>query len=829
MIQYIKYEIVSNILGVAYFRHSFERGMTRKLLCSALFIVILGLMTTSAQSIQVISKQSRQPIHLVTIRSADTERGAITDENGRADISSLLNESLLIFNHPSFRELKLSIERIKQLNYLVELSEAITQMDDIVISASKWEQNKNEVPNKIVEVTPADISFAQPPTTADALALSGQVFIQKSQLGGGSPIIRGFSANSVLIVVDGVRMNNAIFRSGNLQNVINLDANILEGSEVVFGPASVLYGSDALGGVMDFHTKDPEFTASLQTKVSGLGFLRFASAAQESTGHFQINYGGPIFSSLTSLTVSRFGDLRTGSNRTDKFPDFGKRLEYVERINDMDVVTTNDNVNKQVFSGYDQFNLMQKLKWRFKSSDISYAAHVSTSSDVPRYDRLILKDNQGDFQNAEWYYGPQEWQMHALKAGFFESNKFFSEAKLTTSYQRFVESRHSREFQENDLISRTERVDVFAVNADFDKEITEDQQLFYGFELIQNKVKSRASSENIMTEVEGPASTRYPDGGSTYSSAAVYGSYKWKINPQLILNSGLRYSFVRLNSKFVDKTFFNFPFDAIDLSNGAVNGSLGMVYLPNEDSKLSFVLSSGFRSPNIDDVGKVFDSEPGNVVVPNPNLEPEFSYNGEIGFAQTINKQIKIESVFYYTLLRNALVRRNFTFNGQQQILFDGVLSQVQAEVNAGRAYIFGFSANLTADLGNNFSMKGTVTYTEGEDTIDQIPLRHVVPVFGELSFRYDNEIFKAEVFSRFSGGIAFEDLAPSEQNKTHLYTSDGALPWSTLNLRTSLSVNEMFDINLTLENILDTHYRPYSSGISAPGFNAIVAFRVKF
>ncbi len=790
---------------------------------------LLALPGAFSQNIQVVDKGSLNPIHLVTIRSSNSQLGAITDENGRADISALKDAPLLIFNHPSYRELKFSFETLQTMGFVVQMVESITRMDDVVISASKWEQNKNEIPNKISEVTRADIAFANPATTADALALSGQVFIQKSQLGGGSPVIRGFSANSVLIVVDGVRMNNAIFRSGNLQNVINLDANILEGSEVVFGPGSVLYGSDALGGVMDFHTKEPMFSENLQTSLSGLAFARYSSATQENTGHLQLNFGGPIFSSLTSLTFSDFGDLRTGNSRTDEFPDFGKRLEYIERINGEDAVVTNSDVNRQVSSGYDQFNLMQKFKWRLSASDITYAAHVSKSSDIPRYDRLILRDGTGNLVNADWRYGPQDWQMHSLKIGLFNANKFFSEAKLTTSYQRMEESRHSRVFQSDDLLSRKERVDVYAFNADFDKEISEDKQLFYGFELIQNDVKSEALSTNIVTNVVSPASTRYPDGGSEYSSAAVYGSYKWKINPKLIMNTGLRYSYVKLNSKFEDKTFFNFPFDEIKLSNGSVNGSIGLVYLPNENSKFSLLTSSGFRAPNIDDVGKVFDSEPGNVIVPNPDLKPEFSYNFEAGFSQRLNTQIRLESVFYYSILRDALVRRNFTFNGQDQILFDGTLSRVQAEVNAGEAYILGFSASMIADLGNNISFKGSVTYTDGEDTIDNLPLRHVTPVFGEFSVKYDTEVVKAELFSRFSGGIDFADLAPSEQNKTHLYTSQGALPWSTLNLRGSYSISGIYDISISLENLLDTHYRPYSSGISAPGFNAIISLRGRF
>nr|MCU0385755.1 TonB-dependent receptor plug domain-containing protein [Flavihumibacter sp.] len=117
-------------------------------------------------------------------------------------------------------------------------TEKIQELGEVVISFNKWEQQLNEVPNKITKINRTQIQLQQPQTAADMLAQSGSVFIQKSQLGGGSPMIRGFATNRVLLVVDGVRMNNAIYRSGNLQNVISIDPLALEAAEVVFGPGS---------------------------------------------------------------------------------------------------------------------------------------------------------------------------------------------------------------------------------------------------------------------------------------------------------------------------------------------------------------------------------------------------------------------------------------------------------------------------------------------------------------------------------------------------------------------------------------------------------------
>lgn len=787
----------------------------------------LAVSNVSGQTVKVTDESSELPIYLVTIQSDDEDKAAITDKQGEASLAHIKQTATLIFRHPSYRTITISFQALIAANYKITMRERVKQMDDVVVSASRWEQNPDEIPHTITQIKPENIALANPATTADALGSSGQVFIQKSQLGGGSPIIRGFSANSILIVVDGVRMNNAIYRSGNLQNVISIDANTLQEAEIVFGPGSVIYGSDALGGVMDFHTKTPKFTETVSFSSSAM--LRYASAANEVTGNTQFTYSASDFTSYTSISHSQFGDLRTGNNRTDDFPDFGKRLEYIERRNGTDVIVPNDNVNRQVGSGYNQTNFLQKFRFKIGPfADLSYSAHLSTSSDIPRYDRLIERIG-GILRNAEWYYGPQQWQLHQLQARFYYPTKFFDQVKINTAYQMIEESRNTRGYTSDLLTTRIEEVGALSVNVDFEKSLSDTNELYYGIELVGNDVQSTASTANIDTDEVTAASTRYPDGGSQWYSFAAYLSAKQELTRGLFMNAGIRYNYVGLKSEFDDRTFFDFPFDEIKLNNGALSSSLGLVYLPNNKWKLNTLLSTGFRSPNIDDIGKVFDSEPGNVVVPNPELKPETSYNIEYGIQRKLGKGFHVEFVNYFSFLRNALVRRNFTFNGQSSILFDGTLSRVQAEVNAGEAFIWGLSFNTRINLGQGISLESSLTYTDGEDIVDNLPLRHVAPLFGQTSVTLKQEKLTAQFLVRYSGGISFEDLAPSEQNKTHLYTTDGALPWTTYNLNTSYQFNEHYSIGVNIENILDTHYRPYSSGISAAGFNAIVSLRASF
>jgi hemoglobin/transferrin/lactoferrin receptor protein len=176
-------------------------------------------------------------------------------------------------------------------------------LQEVVVSVNKWELKLNEVPNKITKVGKQDIIENNPQTAADLLNQTGTVFIQKSQLGGGSPMIRGFASNRVLLVIDGVRMNNAIYRSGNLQNIISIDALSIQTAEVIFGPGSLVYGSDAIGGVMDFHTLNAGFAKEKKIQFTGNAMARYSTANKENTFHADINLRLKKWSFLSVLSL----------------------------------------------------------------------------------------------------------------------------------------------------------------------------------------------------------------------------------------------------------------------------------------------------------------------------------------------------------------------------------------------------------------------------------------------------------------------------------------------------------------------------------------------
>lgn len=780
----------------------------------------------TGQTIIVKDKDDHSPINNVAIFNLDRTKSVLTNKAGKANAILFDDSDTLIFQHTSFYEVILPFAIVKQLAYSVILGKKSVSLAEIVVSANKWEQNKSEIPNKIESILAKDIELSNPQTAADLIGLTGEVFIQKSQMGGGSPMIRGFSANSILLIVDGVRLNNAIFRSGNLQNVIMLDPNIMESAEVIFGPGSIIYGSDALGGVLDFHTKNIVFNKDRSDYLKTNLFSRFSSANNERTIHIDFTKSSKKWGFLGSFTYSDFGDLRMGSSEDSSFD----RMYYVETINGQDNMVLNSNPDIQSQSAYKQLNVIHKI--RFQPSDkldFNYTFNLSTSSDIPRYDRLTSYSGE-TLKYAEWYYGPQNWQLQALNGHLKDSTRMYDEVKFTAAYQHLNESRFSRKYNSQSLSKREEILDIYSLSIDLEKSLTKKTTLFYGVEAIHNNVQSKAFAENISSGEQNDISTRYPDGGSKYSAYAAYFSYKLNMNSHFTFLSGLRYNYIKLKSRFISKQFFNFPFDQIVIDNGALNASLGLVYRPIKETQLNLNLSSGFRAPNVDDVAKIFDSAPGNVIVPNENLRPEKAYNIDLGLNHT-TANVDFSIVGFYTYLDNAMVRRPYMFNGFSTILYDGELSVVESIVNAGYANIWGASLSLSVKLNSEFEIYTNHNLTKGKDN-ENLPLRHVAPLYGRLGLKYETEQFTMDLFANYNGEISYNNLAESEKNKAELYAKNSlnqpySPSWVTLNFKTIYNLNSTTQIRLGLDNVFDLRYRPYSSGISAAGRNLYLGFRL--
>jgi len=806
------------------------------------------------QEVKILDKETGKVVKNVIIFNTSKTISTISNSFGIVDISSFKEDEIIFFSHLSYANFSIQKSVLKKQKLIVYLAKESEQLDEVILSVFKSDEKLKRIAEQIEVVSLKDIQKISPQTSADLLASIPGIKVQKSQLGGGSPVLRGMESNRVLLVVDGVRMNNAIYRKGHLQNSITIAPNLLEKTEVLFGPSSVIYGSDALGGVIHYYTKTPKLSEEKSIKNSF--FSRYSSVNLEVTTNLSTELSFANWASFTSISFSDFGDLEIGKNRSHGFSDWGKVFYYSENLNGNynQNPTLNSDPNTLRNSGYSQTDILQKFFIPLsKNTDLKVNLQYSKTSDIPRFDRLTeLNDNTLKF--AEWYYGPQERFLISSQVLIHPDKNWIEKGAITAAYQNIKESRIQRKFQSLDRSYREESVDVFSINGDFSVPLTEDnrRKLSYGFELTYNDVNSNSFGKtlNIVdNKIDGfsgdfKVQSRYPDGGSNYTSSAIYVDYRQDISSKSTLNSGLRFTNTLLNAKWIDETFIVLPDANISANNSAVTATVGYVFKPNKNWQLNSVLSSGFRSPNIDDVGRVREKN-GNVTVPNIYVKPEFAYNAEIGIQKYFNKKkFRIGFSTYYTLL-DHYIQRDFVLdaNGNKtQIEFDGEFGNAVSNQNKGTAYITGFTANYLGKVSENWTTSGFITYTKGRTYDTKEAMSSIPPLFGQFEINYKNYKIELGANLRFNSKKDIEDYNFTEGidnvEETPIInptaTSDidkyfGSPSWCTLGFNGKYIVNNNLSVQARISNLFDEHYKEFASGISAPGRNLSLSFIANF
>jgi hemoglobin/transferrin/lactoferrin receptor protein len=732
-----------------------------------------------------------------------------------------------------------------------------TALETIVISGSRFAEKKKNIIQKIDIITVKDIRKADAQNMGDLLMSTGNVFVQKSQQGGSSPIIRGFEASRVLLVIDGVRMNNAIYRSGHLQNIITVDQNILERVEVMQGPSSTLYGSDALGGAVHMMTRQPELSSDGKINISSKAMMRYSSANTEKTIHADINIGGKKWGLLTSVTRSDFGDMKMGKRDKKGVEGFGTRPYYIRPYDGIngDTVLKNMNERKQLYSGYNQIDLLQKVLYK-PQENTTHTLNIQTSysSDVPRYDRLQDIRN-GTLRFASWFYGPQKREMISYQFNHQAKTGFFREYNAVASYQHIEESRITREYKRYDrLDKRLELVKVVGLTIDARRK-RKKEEFISGLDLQFNGLRSIGTRTNMITKNVTPLDSRYPNGKNRMNLAAIYLQHLHKFGTgKLILNQGIRLQYSRLYSSIADNSFFQLPIIEVKQQNSALTGNIGLVYNAGNGNRIRFGYASGFRSPNIDDLSKIFESSTAarQVVVPNPDLKPEYTHNIDIGINQKLGNHFTLEGTAFHTRFSNAIIKAPFRLNGQDSILYYNVKSQVLASQNVNSASIYGGSIEVKGKWGQwhvssniNFvrgyfktdKSKSVTIYQRQNDGsfllqqayVGRKPLDHIPPTFGKLSAGYENTKWYAELFLVFNGWKYLDDYNPDGEDNAQYATPKGTPAWNTWNLRAGLNLNKSFQVQAACENMLDLNYRYFASGFSAAGRNFVISIRGAF
>jgi len=800
--------------------------LTSLLLCNIIFAQV---------NITFIDYDTNQPIENITISSEDEQFYASSNKEGKLAIPKLKDDVVLTVEHLSYYSENYTYEALKRKKTL-QLIKKSFELDEFVVAVSKKEERLSQVSNKVSVLPAKTLKLSNSQTSADFLTETGNVYIQKSQMGGGSPIIRGFEANKVLIVVDGVKLNNAIYRGGHLQNAITIDPSILSSTEVVYGPGSLIYGSDAIGGVMHFITKQPTFSNSETISFKTNALLRTATANKELASHIDLNIGSKKWASLTSISYSDFGDLKIGSNRKDLEGRWGQ-LPYYVSIDDSgeDVELNNEDENVLQPTGYNQWDVLQKLKFRLNQQhNFSFNVQYSTSSEIPRFDKMndftIATNASQQPKWAKWNYGPQNRFLAAFNHNYVSNDNIFANSiNSTISFQKIDEDRIKRRFGGIQTNFNEEDVQVFSFTSDLSKSINSKNSLQYGIELSYNNVQSNGFLERDGVILNDYLLTRYPDEGSTTSTAAAYAKHKYNPNEEFTFTSGFRLTYNSLSANFSENVS-DMPVKNFNGKFGAVTGAVGVNYAITKNTRLLSNLGTGYRAPNIDDSAKFFDPQDGIVVVPNLQLKPEYTLYADIGIQHKITDKAVVKLDAFYNYLFNAIVRRPAVLNGSNSLVFEGQLSDVFSNQNAGQAKVFGLSANINVNFIKSLSAYCFHNYIKGVDITENVPLGHIPPQFGESGLHYKHSKFEAKLFVRYNGTKPESLYSPFGEDKESEALNGSYTPaWHTFNLKFNTSINKNIEISGGIENIFDRHYKPFASGISGPGRNIILALRSSF
>ncbi len=798
----------------------------------ALSFASKGFAQLNDTSTLVLLNDKGQPLVGAYVHSSDFGWQLLTNENGIAKVTDWPEVDSLCFTSFGYDVVTMAVEDL-QLSEIVEviLSPISHHLDEVVV-VGRTDANQRSLPYQVDQIKARDLAFTQSQTSADALANHAAVFVQKSQMGGGSPILRGFEANRVLLVVDGVRMNNAIYRSGHLQNAITVDPTSLSQMEVIYGPGSLLYGSDALGGVIHFRTQEPPMSTGESLEKDIDAFVRFASANQEKTAHASFGVGGRKFGYRGTFTFSDFEDLQSGSKADDRFPDFGKRLYFVRVTDSEDQHIKNADPYLQKGTSYWQFDMMHKLKWRPSFTfEQTFNFQYSTSSDIPRYDQLIEEDDgPADLTFAEWYYGPQDRLLLSSRTKWLSKNPAFDKALLILAIQEIGENRINRRVGQLRRTHQEESIRVYSATLDLEKNLSKDErwQLGYGLAYDYNDLTSVAfSTDREGGDIRFDELTRYPDDLAVMGSLGIYGQLTAQWSDRLTSNFGVRYSHITTEIAYTPQ-LVRWPdqyYQGIQNLNDAFTWSASLNYLLSEGMHILGSIGSAFRAPNVDDLAKI-RIKGGSASTPNPDLRPEQSLQTELTLTKELpskNGQHLFSITGFYTHLDHAIIQAVSTLpNGDSILEYAGEQFHVVANVNANEGRVWGVSLSSEIQLAADLTFEGSINFIKGrtETSENEEPMAHIPPLYGRGTLRYEKGSWRLEGIIRFNGAKDISQYSSNSADNLDKATPVGTPAWTTYNLYASYEINKTLRAQVALENLFDLHYRPFASGLSAPGRN---------
>lgn len=574
------------------------------------------------------------------------------------------------------------------------------------------------------------------------------------------------TGNQTLLLIDGIRLNNSTYRYGPNQYFNTIDLFSIEKIEVLRGSGSVQYGSDALGGTVNVFTHDVSFS---ENSLWGSSlFSRITSADMEQSLNGSLKFSSSRVAVRGGLTWRNFGNLKGGDTTGVQTPSGYSELDY-------------DIKGKVLLS---------------ESTELTMYMQSVHQSDVPVYHKVVLENfavNRMNPQNRRLGYVNVN---HKIDAGLIKS------VSLSASWQDTEEGRESRKNNSDVLRYENDKVRTLGFIAEAFSSDGNNWSASTGAEVYNDMVRSIRTDRNLTTGNISEKRGLYPD-NSTLTSVAAFSLHTLDLE-KWIISAGARFNtfVINVDDEVLGKT---------RLTPSALVGNFSVLRKLNSTSNLFISANSGFRAPNVDDLGTLgivdFRYE-----TPNFKLTPEHSLQYQTGYKYQ-GKVLRGEIFLYRNELRNLIVRNIVAGD-----TIDGY--PVYIKENVERAFIQGVETAWELELGKSWKAGFSLTYTYGQNITKNEPVRRIPPLFGRINTEYS--LKNLWIGAEWLGAAKQERLAAGDKSDNRI-PAGGTPGWSIFNLNAGYDLN-LLRINFSLQNLLNEDFRYHGSGINSQGRTALIS-----
>ncbi len=669
---------------------------------------------------------------------------------------------------------------------------------DIIVVKAKSEIEKVKIPCHRTEINSRQIIKQNPLSTAFIFENVSGVYARQTQNGGGGPTIRGLFGNSILLLIDGIRLNTCITKAGNNQYISLVDLNIIENIDIVRGPSSTFFGSDALGGSVNFRTYDLLFT---DNHLSGRLKAFYDSGNSGYLGHILQQYSTEDFAVAGALSYSRLDDV---------------------------VAADNSPYKEQTPSGFSWTSGFLKTGYRIDNNNIfllNFQLH--RIYDYHRFDRTKGKagtNEQGKFMT---YFNPEFSRKLAYARFLSNNNLFYKQLSLTVLYQNFVEKTSSiknisspaDDLEEN---HSKNKVDMYGLLGKASSSITNEIMLSYGFDIYLQKLESSEYVKNLTDNDITYSDRGKYQGGSNYNCFRTYLHADFEPSDRLFLKSGVQWTYFSIYSPLSNAIN---DFDDLNSTPSSFSGMVGGQYNLFKYLTLETNLSSGFKAPNLDDL-TILGISKSNFEIPNPNLKPEYSVNYELSISTGKKHSWNVSMTGFYMWLFDGISKVPATYNGLDE--YNG-LSVLQKQ-NIGKSRVYGGEFIYSLEMFHKLTLYGTLFLAVGENTTDHEWMSRTIPLMGQTGIIFRQILFTKPVEAKFYVRYSDKQDRLSPEDKVDLRIPEGGTPaWYTLNLNINVLVCHRLFCNVQLNNFADTSYREHGAGLYSPGRHIILGLDYSF